>query len=160
MRKGAAFMVLWKWNPDHEYWESTQLELEQSIYLSSLASLHLLQPGHCVLLARHGVTVNGTACLPFRLLADRDEIRVEDRTFYVGQDPDPPKVEFTTEHEKLRCGRCQGSLEVGDTGVACPACGAFHHHTQEQPCWSYGASCSGCDHRTSGPTWHPEHNGG
>jgi hypothetical protein len=106
-----------------------------------------------------GVLVNGLgAALGIIVLIDRDEIRV----------PSESPLYFSTERLAVAvpypaalqgvCPRCRTSLEAGTIAVLCPACGLWHHASDDLPCWTYADTCAACTHPTAldtGFCWTP-----
>lgn len=100
-------------------------------------------------------------------LSDRDEIRLP---------PDPGAAGtgasffFSTERlatiepypdggRRGSCPRCKRPLTSGEDAVKCPACGLWHHATDEFPCWTYDSRCAACQQPTAldaGFQWTPE----
>ena len=108
------------------------------------------------------VTVNGQE--PFlgaQVLADRDEIRLSSgRRLYFSTERLAQVVPFPGADHEVICARCRTPITKGTLAVACPACGAWCHQTQELPCWSYPGSthCPLCDHPNAldaGFRWSP-----
>lgn len=89
------------------------------------------------------VRINGQA-MPagLRVLADRDEIRVNHERFYFSSQ-DPLVVE-TRNAERVACPRCSGMIESGTPAVRCH-CGAWFHQSAEHPCFTYGETCPLCN---------------
>jgi hypothetical protein len=114
------------------------------------------------LVARAGarLRVNGEPLLgDLRVLADRDQIRVGGETLYFTTE-DPARVEpFAGAERPLSCPRCRQALAPGTAAVRCPACGVWHHQSEELPCWTYAATCALCPRATdlqAGLQWSPE----
>ena len=104
-----------------------------------------LDDSGAVLVSRPDVAVriNGLA-MPagLRVLADRDEIRVNHERFYFSSQ-DPLVVEIRN-GEAVACPRCSGMLEPGTPAVRCH-CGAWFHQSDDQPCFTYGETCPLCN---------------
>jgi hypothetical protein len=80
-----------------------------------------------------------------RVLADRDEIRVDGHRFFFAS-RDPLAIEAYSGPD-ISCPRCSGMILSDSIAVRC-RCGAWFHQSAEQPCFTYGDSCPIC----SGPT--------
>lgn len=107
-----------------------------------------------------GILVNGRAAsLGIVILANRDEIRM----------PEASPLYFSTERLAVAvpypaglqgfCPRCRTALGAGAMAVLCPACGLWHHATDDLPCWTYGERCAACAQPTAldaGFRWTPE----
>jgi len=114
------------------------------------------------------VLVNGRP-LPLRMktLRDRDEVGIR---FGVGErlcrrffsTERLARVEpFPAGAAAVPCPRCKQRLRPGQPAVRCPRCGAWHHQTEQLPCWTYSPTCAclPCDQSTSlevGFRWTPE----
>ncbi|MBM4093115.1 MAG: hypothetical protein FJ276_27455 [Planctomycetes bacterium] len=97
-----------------------------------------------------GLTVfrNGSpVSLGLTALADRDELLVVMEATGVKQ-----RLYFSTEAAPLiepapvalTCPRCKDPLISGGPAVCCPTCRAWHHQTDERPCWTYSDFCAAC----------------
>lgn len=102
--------------------------------------------------------------MPLRLglhvLQDRDEIRIGGRRFFFSAESLARVVPFPGSDRVLLCARCRQQIADGTPAVGCPSshCGAWHHQTDELPCWTYGATCTLCDQPTAleaGYRWTP-----
>jgi hypothetical protein len=111
--------------------------------------------------AGYGAWANG---LPLsagmRVLADRDEIRINDagRVFFSAETLARIEV-FHVARERVFCGRCRQALQEGEQAVRCSGCGVWYHQTDKYPCWTYTETCAFCPHSTSldaGYNWTPE----
>lgn len=111
---------------------------------------------------RRKVRVNGVhEPTGFRLLADRDEIQVDDHDplFYSAETP--AKVEtFPGSDREMFCPRCKKRIESGTPVVRCPACLVWYHTSEDKShdCWGYSPNCQ-CGHPTAMDTdflWTPE----
>lgn len=116
-----------------------------------------------VLVAASGadVRVNGTRLsLGIRCLRDRDEIRVEGREpFYFSTERLAAVEPFAGSPAEAYCPRCRQRIEPGHLSVRCPACGVWHHQTEDFPCWTYSETCALCPQTTrmdEGYRWSPE----
>lgn len=122
----------------------------------------------CVLLssAKTGVWVNGTPLvLGICVLRDRDEIQVREpgagqqRRFYFSTERVASVEPCPETDDSSRCPRCKRPIEFDDPSVRCPTCGAWHHQTDQMPCWTYHTTCALCDQSTdmnAGFRWTPE----
>lgn len=107
--------------------------------------------------------VNGRqAPLGVKVLADRDEIRLENGCrCYFSTERAAKVVPFPgTDHETV-CPRCGQPIEKGTPAVLCPECATWHHQASPLTCWWYEASmqCQNCEHSTepdAGFQWTPE----
>jgi len=116
-----------------------------------------------------GVRVNGEPVwLGLCVLRDRDEITLP------GAEPDGThRCFFSTERlarvepfpgapaGPVYCARCKLPINRGDLAVQCsnPECGAWHHQSDEFPCWTYHTKCALCNQATeldAGYRWTPE----
>ena len=106
-----------------------------------------------------GVALNGVPLhAGIRVLADRDEIRVEGlgRVFFSTErlarvEPFPDVAGATF------CPRCKQAIAAGTPAVCCPACQRWYHQSDDCPCWSYTPHCL-CGHPTAldaGFQWSP-----
>ena len=101
--------------------------------------------------------------LGISVLRDRDEIRspesgAEGALFFSTESLATVR-EFIPCGRPIPCARCTAFLEEGCASVRCPKCGAYHHQTDELPCWTYDGKCARCDQPTdlqSGYVWTPE----
>jgi hypothetical protein len=110
--------------------------------------------------APSGVALNGAPLhAGIRVLADRDEIRVDGlgRVFFSSERL--ARVElFPGADKRIDCPRCKQELTVGSPAVRCPSCGRWYHQSDEYPCWTYAAQCL-CGHPTAldaGFRWSPD----
>lgn len=106
------------------------------------------------------VFVNGErVALGIRALEDRDEIRLgATRPFYFSTERQAC-VESFSGGNRIFCARCKLELEEGTRAVRCPACGIWHHQSDELPCWTYSETCTLCPQPTeigAGFQWSPE----
>ncbi|MGD0258899.1 MAG: hypothetical protein ABSD29_03650 [Verrucomicrobiota bacterium] len=106
--------------------------------------------------------VNGRkALLGSTTLRDRDEIRLGNgQRLYFTTERLPQVVAFPGAAQEIFCARCRKPIERGSLAVACPACGAWCHQTEELPCWRYPGTtqCPLCDQSTDseiGFRWSP-----
>lgn len=116
------------------------------------------------LVARSGagarVRVNGEPLLgDLRVLADRDQLRLGDEALYFSTE-NPARVEPLAQAERpLACPRCRQTIAPATPAVRCPACGVWHHQSEELPCWTYAPTCALCPRSTdlqAGLQWSPE----
>ncbi|MBK8060500.1 MAG: hypothetical protein IPK33_22195 [Gemmatimonadetes bacterium] len=99
----------------------------------------------CLLAApRPVLRVNGAPLVAgIRLLADRDEIRVDDGTWYFSSEALARIEAFAASHA-TPCARCQQPIAPGAMAVRCPGCGLWHHESDASRCFSYAETCAGC----------------
>lgn len=148
-------MIVWRWKEEENEWQAQRLEPKRRRNLDPHAILLPLRRGRCGLLARGDVTVNGLPPLAFRVLEDRDEIRVNGEVLYFSVEAPAEVVRFVPEGKEVFCGRCKGKMQEGEASVQCQ-CGAWHHQTERLSCWTYDGKCSSCDQPTAGISWRPE----
>lgn len=107
------------------------------------------------------VRVNGVPVASgLRVLRDRDEIQIAglDTVYFSTErlttvDPSP------TQAGSLVCPRCRQAIVANTAAVCCPACGVWHHQTDELSCWTYAERCALCPQPTRldvGYQWTPE----
>jgi hypothetical protein len=111
--------------------------------------------------AGSGVSVNGLALgTGMRVVSDRDEIRIPGVSNLYFSSEGLARVEpFCGSAQTMFCPRCKQEIESGATAVKCPACGVWHHQTEELNCWTYSEVCALCAHATdlnAGFLWTPE----
>lgn len=135
---------------------------------NALSSVLLLRTGGqegaaWVLVAGTGsrVSVNGAPLdAGMRVVADRDEIRVAgEDSVYFSTETLARLEKFAGGDQTLFCPRCKQEIEAGAGAVKCPACGVWHHQTEELNCWTYAEVCALCAHPTdldAGFRWTPE----
>ncbi len=72
----------------------------------------------------------------------------------------PPRVEtFPGPWEPAICSRCGSFIGQDAPAVECPECDAWHHQSDEEPCWLAGPTCARCDQPTElnvDFAWRPE----
>jgi hypothetical protein len=101
--------------------------------------------------------VNGETTVGLRALVDRDEIRMDEQTFYFSTERLASVVAFAG--PPLPCARCKLQIQPGSLAVSCPNCSLWHHQSAEYPCWTYADYCSICPcgtDLTAGYQWTPE----
>lgn len=108
-----------------------------------------------------GVSVNGLPLATgIRVVSDRDEIRVPGVSNVYFSTESLARVEaFPGSDQTLFCPRCKQEIEQWAAAVKCPACGVWHHQTEELNCWTYSEVCALCAHATglsAGFQWTPE----
>ena len=108
-----------------------------------------------------GVSVNGLPLATgMRVVADRDEIRIPGVScLYFSTESLARVEEFCGSDQTLFCPRCKQKVEKGEAAVKCPACGVWHHQTEELNCWTYSEVCALCAQATdlnAGFLWTPE----
>jgi len=116
-----------------------------------------------VLLAgpKAGASINGVRLsLGIRSLRDRDEIRIGgERLFYFSTERLAVMEPFPGSAPNAFCPRCRQAIASGDLAVKCPACGVWHHKSEDLPCWTYSETCALCPQATAmdaGYRWTPE----
>jgi hypothetical protein len=118
------------------------------------------EPECWVAIGPPAVHVNGVALdVGIRVLRDRDELRVGDARAYYSSESLPVVVAFPGAERPVFCPRCQQEIPPQSAAVRCPACGVWHHQTDELPCWTYAEHCALCDQPTAldgGFRWSPE----
>jgi hypothetical protein len=114
--------------------------------------------------AKRNVSTNG---LPLssgiRVLADRDEIRV-DRvgTLFFSTERLAQVEELPGADRPIYCPRCKKEIEKGTPAVRCPSpnCRVWHHENPDRSwnCWTYADTCALCPQRTNQTEfqWTPE----
>jgi hypothetical protein len=109
---------------------------------------------------RSGVRVNGSPVpVGLAVLADRDEIRLPGFTGWFSTELQARIEPFPEAARRGFCPRCKRAIDAGAPAVRCPACGLWHHASDDFPCWTYAPSCGGCPHPTAldaGFRWSPE----
>jgi hypothetical protein len=109
--------------------------------------------------AAGGVALNGVPLhAGIRVLADRDEIRIEGlgRVFFSTEEL-ACVASFPGADTPTFCPRCKQEVTAGSPAVRCPACQRWYHQSDEYPCWTYTAQCL-CGHPTAMDTsywWTP-----
>jgi hypothetical protein len=94
-----------------------------------------------------------------RILADRDEIRVEGEVRYFSAESLAVVVPLPAAGRTLYCARCRLEIEVGSPAVCCPTCGVWYHERPNLPCFTYSERCAFCPQKTARDTgfaWFPE----
>ena len=106
--------------------------------------------------------VNGLPLsLGIRILADRDEIRIEGAGTVFLSTERLARIEPLPEGGPPKhCPRCHLPIQVGTLAVQCPGCSLWYHQQGEYPCWAYkGQPCGRCASPTeldAGFRWTPE----
>ena len=105
--------------------------------------------------------VNGQPlALGIRALRDRDEISLAGQRCFFSTEELARIVAFPGLAQPVCCPRCKQKVEAGQLAVACPNCRAWHHQTEEFPCWTYGPTCALCQIQATaldaGYSWTPE----
>lgn len=105
--------------------------------------------------------VNGQPLsLGFGVLRDRDEITVAGRRCFFSTEELACVVGFPGLAQAASCPRCRQRLEPGQPAVACPRCHAWHHQSDQFPCWTYDVTCALCQIQSTamdvGYSWTPE----
>jgi hypothetical protein len=111
--------------------------------------------------AKAGVSVNGIPLATgIRVVSDRDQIRVRGaREFYFSTETLARIEPFSGGEQTIFCPRCKQEIETTMSAVKCPACGVWHHQTDELNCWTYAEVCALCAQATdlsTGFRWTPE----
>jgi hypothetical protein len=108
------------------------------------------------------IRVNGRAVLAgLCVLADRDEIRTNDKIQYFSTETPATVEEFPSSDRPVFCGRCRQQIDAGSPAVRCPGpgCGVWYNQSTDLPCWTYADKCTFCGHPTaldSSFSWTPE----
>lgn len=107
------------------------------------------------------VCVNGQSLvLGIRALRHGDEIMAGGRQCFFSLEELACVVAFPGLAQTACCPRCKQQLEPGQPAVACPHCHAWHHQSEEFPCWTYDATCALCQIQSTeldaGYSWTPE----
>jgi hypothetical protein len=133
--------------------------LDEAVFLGRLAD----SPETWAILCppQSELRVNGEPVpLGVAVLADRDELRVPGHAARFFSTETLARVEsFPESSGGGCCPRCKLTIEAGSPAVRCPACGLWHHSTDEMPCWIYAPTCAGCAQNTApdaGFRWTPE----
>jgi len=107
--------------------------------------------------------VNGRqAPLGVRVLADRDEIRLENGCrLYFSTERAAKVVPFAGAGHETICPRCGQPIEEGTPAVSCPACDTWYHQAPPLTCWWFEdfMQCQHCGHPTdpdAGFRWTPD----
>jgi hypothetical protein len=110
--------------------------------------------------ARSDARVNGApVAAGLRVLADRDEIRIDGEVRYFSAESLAVVVPLPATERTLYCGRCRLEIEAGSAAICCPTCGIWYHQSAELPCWTYTPKCGFCPQPTAldaGFAWTPE----
>jgi hypothetical protein len=122
----------------------------------------LIAPADC------DIRVNSRAASAgIRVLADRDEIRINGVAQYFSTETLAAVEAFPGTGRAVFCGRCRQKIEAGTPAVCCPGCGIWYHQdesaslaeSERLPCWTYTEKCAFCGHPTAletGFAWTPE----
>jgi hypothetical protein len=107
------------------------------------------------------VRLNGLrAQTGIRVLADRDEIKVDSRPpVFFSAEALAREETFEAGEKEVYCPRCKKPLEGGASAVRCPVCKVAYHYAEEKErnCWLYAPKCT-CGHSTAmdaGFRWTP-----
>jgi hypothetical protein len=113
-----------------------------------------------VIVGPAAVAVNGSRLdTGIRVLRDRDELRAAAGRVFFSTESLAVVVPFPDTGRKTFCPRCKLEIAPGSPAVRCPACGVWHHQSEEFPCWTYAPRCALCDHPSAldaGYRWVPE----
>ena len=107
------------------------------------------------------VLINGIPLAAgLRNLRDRDELRIGsgERMFFSTESLACAEPFPGLAHE-IFCPRCKQEIAPQSVAVRCPQCAAWHHQSEEFPCWTYSERCALCDQSSSletGYRWTPE----
>ena len=98
-----------------------------------------------------GVRINGTVLASgIRVLRDRDEVLVGGtQRLYFSTESLAHAEPFQGLDQLVYCPRCKQEIAVESMAVRCPRCGAWHHQSEDFPCWVYSENCALCDQPTS-----------
>jgi hypothetical protein len=100
--------------------------------------------------ARSDARVNGApVAAGLRVLADRDEIRVDGEVRYFSTESVAVVVPLPATERSLYCGRCRLKIEAGSPAIYCPTCAIWYHQSAELPCWTYAPKCGYCPQQTA-----------
>ena len=95
-----------------------------------------------------------------RILADRDEIRIDGSApMFFSTERLAQAEAFPSAEGPIYCPRCKLVLEAGSQAVRCPGCEVWHHQSEDLGCWAYAGACALCPQPTSleaGYAWYPE----
>ena len=157
---------LWKVDEDREWVASALLDDQRWLVDDELRAVLLRQlpgkPGAWAIVTRDpaSVRINGAPLpLGIAVLADRDEIRIDNRALWFSTETRPSIEPFPESSPRGMCPRCKQPIAPGSPAVRCPACGLWHHESDEWPCWSYAQTCAVCNHPTALDApwrWSPE----
>jgi hypothetical protein len=105
--------------------------------------------------------VNGLPVLAgIRVLADRDELRVDDGdSMFFSIERLAELSSLPETQQEICCPRCRDVIRAATPAVQCPQCDVWHHQEADRPCWTYADGCAACGHPTAldaGFTWTPE----
>jgi hypothetical protein len=107
------------------------------------------------------VRVNGLPLvLGIHALRDRDEISLAGQRYFFSTEELALVTPFPGLAQPACCPRCKQKVEVGEPAVACPHCRAWHHQSDEFPCWTYEPTCALCQLQSTaldaGYSWTPD----
>ena len=105
--------------------------------------------------------VNGLPLvLGIHALRNRDEICVAGQRHFFSTEELAHVTPFPGLAQPAFCPRCKQKVEVGAPAVACPHCHAWHHQSDEFPCWTYDSTCALCQLQSTaldaGYSWTPD----
>lgn len=111
--------------------------------------------------ARSGVTVNGIpVATGIRVVSDQDMIHIPNiDDVYFSSETLARIEDFPGLDHSSFCPRCKQEIERSASAVKCPACGVWHHQTDELNCWTYADTCALCTQPTDlsgGFRWTPD----
>jgi hypothetical protein len=120
------------------------------------------KPGqkHWHLIGNAQMSVNGVPLVGgLRVLSDRDEIRVAGVESWFFSTEELARVEpMPLPGKPIVCPRCRQHIDRDVLAVKCPACGLWHHQSDDLPCWTYAPTCALCPQPTpldAGFQWTP-----
>ena len=142
-------MLLWE-EDSKGAWSATRIPPEDALALSPNVSVLSWEDGRgCGVLIRGEADVNGCSSLTFHVLDHRDEIRIDDKLYYLSAASPPEPYPFVPADEPVLCARCGAVPEADAPVVRCPLCEALH----DKECFAYDVRCGACREVTS---WMPE----
>ena len=113
-----------------------------------------------VVLGAPSVRVNGVALdSGIAVLRNRDELWAGGVHMFFSSERLATVVPFPASDRPVLCARCKTPMVAAAPAVECPGCAAWHHQSDDLPCWTYAARCSSCTQMTAldaGFAWTPE----
>lgn len=104
------------------------------------------------LISKAGVDtcVNGVpVAAGLHVLADRDEIRINDEVQYFSTESLAVVVPLPATERAIYCARCRLEIKVGMPCVCCPSCGVWYHEQPDLRCFTYTERCAICPQKTT-----------
>jgi Zn finger protein HypA/HybF involved in hydrogenase expression len=93
-------------------------------------------------------------------LRDRDEVSFAVQRCFFSTEELAHIVPFPGLAQPAHCPRCKQEVKNGTLAVTCPHCRAWHHQSEEFPCWTYETTCALCRLQPTaldtGYAWTPE----